>query len=400
MAPIYALRGIGRAEASHMLERLIEEAARETGHDRIALRRKNLVPPSAMPYDNKVGSVYDSGEFEAIMDKAMALSDWAGFEARRAEARARGKRRGIGICNFVENAGGAPSEFAEVVVDPERTLDLFIGSGPTGQGHETVYAQVLAAELGVPFEEVRAHLGDTATVKAGYGSAASRSMRKAGAAIVRSAALMVEAGKRYAGDMLEATAADIEYARGRFRVAGTDRSVGLYEVAAHAGAKGETLSGAIDLHQPEHTFPNGTQIAEVEVDPETGVVALVRHVFVNDVGRVINPLLLDGQLHGGIAQGVGQALTERTVYGADGQLLSGSFMDYCVPRADDMPFFATAFHEVPCAGNPLGVKGAGEGGTTGAPPAIVNAIVDALRDFGVTDIEMPATPERVWKAIP
>ena len=399
MAPIYALRGIGRAEASHILERLIEEAAHEMKLDRVEIRRRNLVPASAMPYDNKAGSIYDSGEFEAIMDKALALSDWRGFAARKAQSRARGLLRGIGLCNFVENAGGAPSEFAEVKADPARRLDLYVGSGPSGQGHETVYAQVLAAELSLAFEDVRTHIGDTALVKAGSGSAASRSMRKAGSAVVLGARIMVEKGKILAGDMMEATPADIEYSSGRFRVAGTDKSVHLYDVAAHACAKGEELSGAIDHKQPEETFPNGCQVAEVEIDPETGTVKLVRHSFVNDVGRVINPLLLDGQLHGGVAQGVGQAMTERTVYGADGQLLSGSFMDYCIPRADDMPMFATAFHEVPCANNPLGVKGAGEGGTTGAPPAIVNAVIDALRDFGATDIDMPALPETVWRAI-
>lgn len=399
-APAYAYRGIGRAEASHVLERLIDTAADELGIDRLALRRKNIVPPSAMPYRNPAGAQYDSGEFEAAMDKALALADWQGFPTRRADSERRGKRRGIGVCVFVENAGGAPSEFAEVKVEGKGTLAVFAGSGPSGQGHETVFAQVLASELGEPFERVRVVMGDTAAVKAGYGSAASRSMRKVGTAIVVGTKLMLEKGKRLAGDMLEATPADIEYANGRFRVAGTDRSVGLYEVAAHAEAAGDELSGAVDHKQPEDTYPNGTQVAEVEVDPETGLVTLVRHVMVNDVGRVVNPLIMHGQLHGGIAQGIGQVLFEHTVYDREsGQLLSGSFMDYAIPRADEVPSFATDFHEVPCPGNPLGVKGGGEGGTTGAPPAVLNAIVDALKEYGVRDIDMPATPSRVWEAI-
>ncbi|MFO0997347.1 MAG: xanthine dehydrogenase family protein molybdopterin-binding subunit [Alphaproteobacteria bacterium] len=399
-APAYAYRGIGRAEASHLLERLIDTAADSLGVDRIALRRKNLVPPSAMPYRNAVGADYDSGEFEATMDKALALADWRGFPQRRAEAEKRGKRRGMGVCVFVENAGGAPSEFAEVKVEGKGSLAVFAGSGPSGQGHETVFAQVLASELGEPFERVRVVMGDTQTVQAGSGTAASRSMRKAGTAIVVSTKLMLEKGKRLAGDMLEATPADIEYDRGRFRVVGTDRSVGLYEVAAHAESQGDELSGAVDHVQDVDTYPNGTQVAEVEVDPETGLVTLVNHVMVNDVGRVINPLIMHGQLHGGIVQGLGQVLTEHTAYDPQsGQLLSGSFMDYAIPRADEVPNFTTEFHEVPCAGNPLGVKGGGEGGTTGAPPAVLNAIIDALKAFGVRDFDMPATPSRVWAAI-
>lgn len=396
----YAYRGIGRAEASHILERLVDEAARETGHDRIALRRLNMVPPSAMPYAAPCGAVYDSGEFERNMDIALQESDWKGFLARKTHSDKLGRLRGIGLCNFVENAGGAPSEFAEVKVDPNGRVMLYGGSGPSGQGHETAFAQVLAAELQIPFGDVSVVIGDTAQVRAGYGSAASRSMRKAGTATVLSARAMVEKGRTLAGEMLEASARDIEYAAGRFRVAGTDRSVGLYEVAAHAAARGDELSAHGDHKQPEETYPNGCQVAEVEIDPNTGRVELLRHTMVNDVGRVINPLILEGQLHGGIAQGVGQALIEQCAYDrTSGQLLSGSFMDYAIPRADELPFFATAINEVPCANNPLGVKGAGEGGTTGAPPAVVNAILDALSPYGVRDIDMPATPERVWRAM-
>lgn len=396
----YAYRGIGRAEASHALERLVDEAARETGRDRIALRRLNMIPSSAMPYATQGGAVYDSGEFEKNMDLALQAADWKGFSARKSQSEKRGRLRGIGLCNFVENAGGAPSEFAEVKVEPTGRVMLYGGSGPSGQGHETAFAQVLADELGLPFEDVKVVIGDTAQVRAGYGSAASRSMRKSGTATVLSARAMVEKGRTLAGEILEAAVRDIEYADGRFRIAGTDKSVGIYDVAAHAAARGDELSAHGDHHQPDQTFPNGCQIAEVEIDPTTGQVALLRHTLVNDVGRVINPLILGGQLHGGIAQGVGQALIEQCAYDrTSGQLLSGSFMDYAIPRADEMPSFTIEINEVPCANNPLGVKGAGEGGTTGAPPAVVNAIVDALAPYGVRDIDMPATPERVWHAM-
>ncbi len=398
--PVYALRGIGRAEATHLLERLLEMAAAEMGIDRIALRRRNLIPPSAMPYASAGGSVYGSGEFERNMDLALEAADWAGFAARRAAAESGGRLRGIGVINYVENAGGAPSEFAEVAVDPAGTVTTFAGTQAFGQGHETTYAQVTAEELGIHIDAVTFVNGDSDRVRAGYGSSGSRSMRKAGTAIVTSARQVIEKGKALAADLLEAAAADIEYGEGRFRVAGTDHAVTLFQVAAESEKRGQPLAAHNDVNAPEETFPNGCHVAEVEVDPETGRVHLLRHTMVNDVGRAINPLIVHGQLHGGIAQGVGQALTEHTVHEAGtGQLLSGSFMDYAVPRADDLPALSTLLNEVPCPSNPLGVKGAGEGGTTGAPPAVVNAILDALRDRGIAHIDMPLTPERVWRAL-
>ena len=398
--PVYALRGIGRAEATHLLERLLETAADEMGIDRIALRRRNLIPPSAMPYASKGGSVYRSGEFERNMDLALEAADWNGFEGRRAGAARDGRLRGIGLINYVENAGGAPSEFAEVAVDPAGTVTTYAGSQSFGQGHETTYAQVTAEELGIHIDAVTFVDGDTDRVRAGYGSHGSRSMRKAGLAIQTSAHQVIEKGKALAGDMLEAAAADIEYAEGGFRVAGTDHAVTLFQVAAESEKRGQPLAAHNDVEALEESFPNGCHVSEVEVDPETGRVRLVRHTMVNDVGRAINPLIVHGQLHGGIAQGVGQALTEHTVYEpGTGQLLSGSFMDYAIPRADDLPALGTLLNEIPCPSNPLGVKGAGEGGTTGAPPAVVNAILDALRGRGITHIDMPLTPERVWRAL-
>ena len=398
--PVYALRGIGRAEATHILERLLETGADEMGIDRIALRRRNLIPPSAMPYASAGGSVYRSGEFERNMDLALEAADWGGFAARRAAAERGGRRRGIALINYVENAGGAPSEFAEVAVDSGGTFTTFAGSQSFGQGHETTYAQVTAEELGIHMDRIAFVDGDTDRVRAGYGSHGSRSMRKAGIAIQTSARQVIEKGKVLAGDLLEAAAADIEYGEGRFRVAGTDHVVTLFEVAAEAEKRDAPLAAHNDVDSPEESFPNGCHVAEVEVDPDTGRARLVRHTMVNDVGRAINPLIVHGQLHGGIAQGVGQALIERTVHETGtGQLLSGSFMDYAVPRADDLPALDTLLNEVPCPSNPLGVKGAGEGGTTGAPPAVVNAILDALRDHGIAHIDMPLTPERLWRAI-
>ena len=398
--PLYALRGIGRAEATHILERLIDTAAAETGIERIALRRRNLIPVADMPYAALSGATYDSGAFERNMDLALEIAMWQGFDRRREESRRNGRLRGIGLANYIENAGGAPSEYAEVSIGSDGVVTLSVGTQSTGQGHDTVYTQVLADQLELPFDSIRVVSGDTEMVRAGYGSSASRSMRKAGAAIVVAARDVLEKGRELAGEILEAAPADIEYADGRYRVAGTDYSIGLFEAAGRAAAKEEVLSAAIDHQQPTEAYPNGCHIAEVEIDPETGRVSLVAHAMVNDAGRPINTLLLDGQLHGGIAQGVGQALLERCIYSADsGQLLSGSFMDYAVPRADDVPQFVTRLNVVPYADNPLGVKGAGEGGATGAPAAVMNAIVDALRAHGVRDIDMPATPERIWRAI-
>ena len=397
--PVYALRGIGRAEVTHIVERLIEQGAREGGHNRLALRRANLVTAAAMPFASAGGAVYDSGDFPANMEAALTLADWDGFEGRRAETESRGLLRGIGMANYLENAGGAPSEFAEIRVEPEGMLRSFVGTQASGQGHQTAFAQVIAEAFGLPMECVDVFYGDSDAVRTGYGSSASRSMFKCGTTLHVTALEIIDKGKALAGDLLEAAMADIEYAEGQYRVAGTDRAIDLFAVARVATDRGEPLAAHNDV-TTEETFPNGAQIAEVEVDPETGAVRLVRLAMVKDVGRAVNPLILDGQLHGGIAQGVGQALTERTVYQeGSGQLLSASFMDYAIPRADDLPDFETRILEVPSTANPLGIKGAGEGGATGAPPAVINAALDALAPYGIRDLDMPLTPESVWRAI-
>ncbi len=399
MVPTSTYRGAGRPEAMFIVERLIDVAAAETGIDRIELRRRNFIPPAALPWKSVLNTCYDSGEFAANMEAAMKLADWDGFAARRAEARRRGRRRGIGISNYIETATGIPHERAVVTVLPEGRVELVIGTQASGQGHETSFAQLMVEWLGIRFDEVVLRTGDTDFVVMGSGSHSSRSMRLGGLLLGRATETVIAKGKAVAARVLEAAEADIVYGDGRFAVAGTDRALGLYDAAA-AAREEEALAGDAEISTMLPTFPNGCHVSEVEIDPETGAVALVRHAGVDDVGRVINPLLVDGQTHGGIAQGVGQALLEACVHDpGTGQLLSGSFMDYCLPRADDFPFFELANNEVPAPNNPLGIKGAGEGGATGAPGALINAIVDALGDLGVRHVEMPATPERVWRAI-
>ena len=398
-------RSAGRPEVVFALERLIDTAARECGFDPIALRRRNLIPPTAMPYANPLGMTYDSGEFERSMDLAMELADWDGFEARRAEAEARGRLRGLGLANYLETSGGAPDERADITVDADGSVEVVIGTQASGQGHETSYAQVTAEWLGVPVDSIRLIQGDTDIVKIGGGSHAGRSMRMAGTVIVMASEEIIEKGRRIAAHVLEAAEADIEFSDGNFTIRGTDRALTIFEVAAAAGRDDlpDELQGGLGASVQNRmvtpVFPNGCHICEVEVDPETGQVALVRYTAIEDVGRAINPLIVHGQTHGGIAQGVGQALMERCVNDEAGQCLTGSFMDYGMPRADDLPSFATGLNEVPCTLNPLGVKAGGEGGTTPAPGVVINAIVNALAPYGVRDIRMPATPERVWRAI-
>ena len=402
-SPTTAYRGAGRPEAIFVIERLIDMAAEDMGIDRVKLRRRNLIQPDAIPYRNQTGMTYDSGEFERGMDMALARGDWDGFAARRAAARARGVYRGIGLANYIETATGWPVERGEMKILPEGRIELVIGTQASGQGHETAYAQVVADLMEVPFEAIVLKTGDTDFVKMGAGSHSSRSMRLAGHLFGLSADQIVEKGKRIAGHVLEASPADIEYSDGAFRIAGTDRSLGLFEAAAQENLPGDLaggLEGAAEVTELIPAFPNGTHVVEVEVDPGLGLVTIVRYTAIDDVGRVVNPLLVDGQTHGGIAQGVGQALMENGVYDPQsGQLIAGSFMDYAMPRADQLPFYDLAFNEVPAPSTKLGVKGGGEGGTTGAPAAVVGAIVDALSELGVRHIEMPATPERVWRAI-
>lgn len=397
--PTSTYRGAGRPEAMFIVERLIDVAAAETGMDRVELRRRNFIPPASLPWTSMINTRYDSGEFAANMDAAMKLADWDGFAERRADARRRGRLRGIGIGNYIETATGIPPERAVVTVLPEGCVDLVIGTQASGQGHETSFAQLMVEWLGIPFDDVLLRTGDTDFVVMGSGSHSSRSMRLGGLLLGRATETVIARGKAVAARVLEAAESDITYAEGRFTVAGTDRALGLYEAAA-AAMEDEKLSADAEITTMLPTFPNGCHVSEVEIDPETGDVELVRHAGVDDVGRIINPLLVDGQTHGAIVQGVGQALSEDCVYdAASGQLLSGSFMDYAMPRADRLPSFVVANNEVPAPNNPLGIKGAGEGGTTGAPPAIINAVVDALSEFGVSHIDMPATSQKIWDAL-
>ncbi len=404
--PTTPYRSAGRPEVMFVMERLIDLAARRHGFDRLELRRKNLVPPSAMPYRNAVGVVYDSGAYQAALERAVVLADWVGFEARRSEARQRGRYRGIGIANYIELNTGFPRERAHITVRPEGSVELVLGTLSSGQGHATSFAQLLVEWLGVELGSVRLVTGDTDVTIVGGGAHSARALRLAAVVMAKAADHIVDKGKRIAAWLLEAAEADIEFSARRFNVKGTDRSVDLFEVAA-AAQRAEApeacrgpLDGTSDEEMPEPSFPYGCAVCEVEVDPETGVVELVRYTTVDDCGRAVNPMILHGQTHGGIAQGVGQALWESCVYDdVTGQVLSSTLMDYALPRADMLPSFVTEISEVPSTAHPLGLRGGGEGGTTPALGAVVNAICDALAELGVEHIEMPATSERVWQAI-
>jgi aerobic carbon-monoxide dehydrogenase large subunit len=399
-------RSAGRPEVIYVIERLVDKAAQEHGFDRVALRKRNLIPPSAFPYKNPQGIVYDNGTYRVVMDRAMELGDWAGFKKRRAEARKRKRLRGIGLCCYLETTGGYPRERADITVLPEGRVDVVVGTLSSGQSHETTFAQCVAEWLGVPFDDVYINESDTDIVKEGGGSHSARSMRLAGIVMGNASDLVIDKGKKIAAHMLETAEDDIAFAAGRFTVKGTDRSVGIYEVAKAAmddKALPEDLRGPLGATSDETIkqlgFPYGAHVCEVEIDPQTGHLDVVRYTCVDDVGRAINPMVVDGQTHGGAVQGIGQAVCELCSYDAEGQLLSASFMDYAMPRADTMPSFTTDISQVLTPTNRLGVRGAGEGGTTGALGAVVNSVVDALAEFGVTHIEMPVTPERIWRAI-
>jgi carbon-monoxide dehydrogenase large subunit len=405
-SPTTPYRSAGRPEVMFVMERLIDLAARRHGFDRLELRRRNLVPAGAMPHRNGLGVLYDSGDYLAALDRAVALADWAGFEARRAEARRRGRYRGIGVANYLELNTGFPRERAHITVRPEGAIELVLGTLSSGQGHATSFAQLLVEWLGVELSEVRLVTGDTDVTGVGGGAHSARALRLAAVVMAKASDQIVEKGTRIAAWLLEAADADIEFAARRFTVKGTDRSVDLFEVAAaalRADAPADCrgpLDGTSDETMPQPSFPYGCAVCEVEVDPETGVVELARYTTVDDCGRAVNPMILHGQTHGGIAQGVGQALWESCTYDAEtGQLLSSTLMDYALPRADMLPAFTTEISEVPSTSHPLGLRGGGEGGTTPALGAVVNAIVDALAALGVEHIEMPATSERVWQAI-
>jgi carbon-monoxide dehydrogenase large subunit len=392
-APVDAYRGAGRPEAAYVMERLMEAAAREIGIGADEIRRRNLLRPDELPHANGLGLTFDVGDFPAVLEEALRRADWQGFSARKAAAAARGKRYGRGLCYYVEIAGGGSTEeFADIRVLPDGIVEAAVGTQSNGQGHETAYAQVLAERLGVDMAQVRIVQGDTARLGQGHGTGGSRSLAWGGGAVIVAADTLIERGRTLAAGDLDAS--EIDYAEGVFRARGTNRTASLAELAQrHAGALG--APGHYKIDKPRPAFPNGCHVAEVEIDPETGVARVARYVIVDDFGTVLNPMLVEGQVHGGVAQGLGQVLLENVVYGEGAQLLTGSLMDYGIPRADDMPHIEFDTLGTPNPGNPLGVKGCGEAGTIGAMPSIMNALIDAL---GGLQIEMPATPEKLWRA--
>jgi carbon-monoxide dehydrogenase large subunit len=405
--PVDAYRGAGRPEAAYAIERLINCAARRLSIEPDELRRRNFIKPDAMPYTTPLGLTYDSGDFARNLDDALAAADAAGFAARRDEARRRSRLRGLGHAVYIEQSGFPPDEFAEARFDPSGTLTLLMGTQSTGQGHQTAYAQLASEKLGLPLERIRVVQGDTAAIGFGRGTGGSRSLPVGGAALVHAADKLIEKGKKIAAHMMEVAEADIGFDDGVFAVSGTDRGVTLDAVARAAFNPSQLPPGlepgfAESGHftPPAPTFPNGCHVCEVEIDPDTGLIEIVRYLVVDDFGTVVNPLLLEGQVHGGVAQGVGQAMLERTIYDPQsGQLLTGNLTDYAVPHADTLPRIEFSYNIVPCRTNPLGVKGAGEAGAIGAPPALVNAVVDAVAEFGIDHLDMPLTPRRLWRAL-
>jgi carbon-monoxide dehydrogenase large subunit len=405
--PTNPYRSAGRPEAMFVIERLIDLAAAAHGFDRIELRRRNLIGADATPYTNPLGLTYEGGEYERVMDCALSLGHWDGFAQRRRAAARRGKRRGIAVANYIEFTTGAPREWTKVTVAPEGRVDVAIGTLSSGQGHQTSFAQLITEWLGVPFDCVCLIQGDTDVVPVGGGSHSGRSMRLAGIVIGKASDTLIAKGKRVAAHVLEAAEHDIEFSGGHFTVQGTDRSIGIFEVAREAMRRNDLpadLTGPLAAESDETVgvggFPYGSHVCEVEIDLELGTVEIVGYAAVDDVGRAVNPRILHGQSHGGIAQGIGQALLESCVYDREsGQLLSGSFTDYAIPRADDLLPFATEISEVLSTNNPLGVRAGGEGGNTPALAVVVGAVVDALKEFGVKHMDMPVTPEQVWREI-
>ena len=418
--PVDAYRGAGRPEATFLLERLVDVIAQETGRDRIEIRRQNFIPADAFPYQTPVALQYDSGNYEATLAAALAAADYEGFPARRAAAAANGKLRGIGISTYLEACGIAPSklvgqlgaraglyECANIRVHPTGSVTVFTGTHSHGQGHETTFAQLVAAKLGVPMAQVDVVHGDTQQIPFGMGTYGSRSLAVGGSAMDRAMDKIIAKGRKIAAHLLEADVADIEFNEGCFRVQGTDRVKTLTEISLAAYVPHnypiEELEPGLEetaFYDPQNfTFPGGCHVCEVEIDPDTGMTSVVNFVAVDDVGRVINPMIVEGQVQGGVAQGIGQALLECARYDAEGHLLSGSFMDYTMPRADNVPAIGVGTEITLCTHNPLGVKGCGEVGAIGSPPAVMNAIVDSLKDYGVRHIEMPATPEKLWAII-
>jgi carbon-monoxide dehydrogenase large subunit len=418
--PVDAYRGAGRPEATYLLERLMDVISHDTGIDRVELRRKNFIPADAFPYQTPVALQYDSGDYQTTLAKALANIDWDGFPARRAVSAAAGKLRGIGISTYVEACGIAPSklvgalgaraglyEVANVRVHPTGSVTVFTGTHSHGQGHETTFAQLVSDQLGIPFSQVDIVHGDTNKIPFGMGTYGSRSLAVGGSAMVKAMDKIIAKGKKIAAHLMEASVEDIEFADGKFSVAGTDKVKTLGEIALTAYVPHkypiEEIEPGLDetaFYDPKNfTFPGGCHICEVEIDPDTGVTTVLNFVAVDDVGRVINPMIVEGQVQGGVAQGVGQALLEHAIYDEQAQLVSGSFMDYTMPRADDLPNIRVGTETTLCTHNPLGVKGCGEVGAIGSPPAVINAVVDALRQYGVRHIDMPASPQKIWAII-
>ena len=404
--PTGPYRGAGRPESKYMMERLIDQAARETGHDRIELRRRNLIPGEAMPFAVPVGVTYDSGDFPGILQEALEKADVAGFAARKAASASAGKLRGLGISPYLESTAPPGKELGDIRFEDDGTVTFWTGTLDFGQGHRAPFAQVLSAQLGIPFHLITIRQGDSDEVAVGGGTGGSRSAIATSGAIVEVSEAVIDKGKRVAGHILEAAVEDIEFDRGTFRVAGTDRALAILDLARELKSRTDlpddlpdSLDTVVSHDTHPMTYPNGCHVCEVEIDPETGETEIVRYTVVDDFGVMINPLLVEGQVHGGVAQGIGQVLMEGTVYDGDGQLLTGSFMDYCMPRADDLVGIDFHAHPVPAKTNPLGVKGCGEAGNAGSLASAACAVLDALAERGVTDLGTPMTPHRIWQAL-
>lgn len=399
--PVDAYRGAGRPEAAYVIERLVDACARKLGMTPDAIRRKNFIPPKALPYKTATGKVYDSGDFAAHLKRAMEIAEWKEFPRRAKLAKKSGLIRGIGLASYVEICGVMGEETANVRLDPNGDVTVLIGTQSSGQGHQTAYAQIVAEQFGLAPERVHVRQGDTDEIATGLGTGGSASIPTGGVCVERAAGDLGKKLKEFAALALEASAGDLEILEGVVRIAGTDRSISFADLAKRPGADPSKLNGSATFASADGTYPNGTHVAEVEIDPATGIIKIVNYVIVDDFGKTLNPLLLAGQVHGGAMQGIGQALMEQVVYGPnDGQLITATFMDYALPRAADGPAFVFETNNVPCKTNPMGVKGAGEAGAIGSCPAVVNAIVDALwREYKIDHIDMPATPERVWIAI-
>jgi carbon-monoxide dehydrogenase large subunit len=404
---VSAYRGAGRPEGTYYVERALDVAAAELGIDRIELRKRNMIRKSDLPFKAASGMTYDCGDFLGVLKQALAMADYAGFKKRKRESKKQGKLRGFGVGCYLEVTAGGGKELGAIHFDADGMVTIVTGTMDFGMGHATTYAQILTDTLGIPFERIRLVEGDSDQMAYGNGSGGSRSVMFAGTALTESSKIVIERGKQIASHILEASVSDIEFKAGRFVIAGTDRSIGILELAARLRGGLKLPDGVPSSLDTDHVgdvpvpsaFPNGCHIAEVEVDPQTGHAQVVRYCAVNDLGTIVNPLLVEGQIQGGVVQGLGQALMEQAVYDGDGQLVTGSFMDYAMPRAHDAPMIGVASHPVPTKSNPLGAKGCGEAGTSGGLPAVANAVIDALSDYGIRHLEMPMTPARIWQAI-